>query len=135
MTATTVVRDSSAYSRHPASLTKNGMSWDGNAPNIFETWDYEFSSVDIPEIINNLPFDSVVTVDEVNSDNLVETKYSQAKYAKNVGLVYRRLILLGKQPAFVGQFPPYSDTIGLNAYSLYSAKAIIYTQKVIGYGK
>lgn len=123
-----------SYTRLIFPVRKNGTSWDGNAPNIFEAWGYEYTAVDVPETINSFSFDSVATVSEINTTNLVETKYSEAKYAKNVGLVYRKIILLGKQPAFVGEQPPYSDTLALNAYLLYSNKAIIYTQKVIGYG-
>jgi len=122
------------YTRMIFPVRKKDLTWDGNAPNIFEAWDYEYALVDLPETINNIPFDSVATIEEINSNNLVETKYSEAKYAKNVGLVYRKLVLLGKQPAFVGEQPPYSDTIALTGYLLYSSKAIIYTQKVIAYG-
>ena len=113
---------------------RENKNWDGNAPNIFEIWDYEYTSVDAAETINSIAFDSVATVMEINSSNLVETKYSEAKYAKNVGLVYRRLILLGKQPINVFDTPPYDDTLGLVAYISYSNKAIIYTQQVIAFG-
>ena len=123
------------YTRMIFPVRKNGTKWDGNAPNIFEAWEYEYTSVDNPEIINNLSFDSVATIQEIDKINFVETKYSQAKYAKNVGLVYRKVILLGKQPIDLFDSPPYSDTLGLGStYLLYSDKAIIYTQKVIAYG-
>jgi hypothetical protein len=113
---------------------KLGTKWNANANNTLEAWDSRFTSIDQPEVVNGFSFDSVATVEEENEINLVETKYAEAKYAKHVGLVYRRLMLLNKQPQFSNDTIPFNDTLGLPSYSLLSQKAILLTQRVIGWG-
>lgn len=109
---------------------KEGAEWNGNAQNnwapcqyTYEAWNYNIISVNQSETVNGLNFDSVVTVQQININNFVDTKYSIEKYAKNVGLVYKQMILLKKQPEGT-EPPPYKDTTVCQQYSL----------KVIGYG-
>jgi hypothetical protein len=115
---------------------KLGPKWNANANNTLEAWESRFTSVHEPEVVNGFSFDSVATVEEENILNIVETKYALAKYAKNVGLVYRQLLLLNKQMAGpTDTILPFDDTLGLSAYNILSQKAIIYTQRVIGWGQ
>jgi hypothetical protein len=113
---------------------KRGTTWNANANNVLEGWESKFTSVHQPEIVNGFSFDSVATVKEHIDTNIVTYKFAVAKYAKNVGLVYRQLILLNRQPQDSTDLPYYEDTLGLPAYNILSQKAIIYTQRVIGWG-
>lgn len=72
----------------PVTLNK---TWNGNAYNINDSKDYEITSLDLPETINSLPFDSVLHVTQLNVSNLIEKKLEIEKYAKNIGLVYKEL--------------------------------------------
>jgi hypothetical protein len=104
---------------------KENKTWNGNAQNTFEEWNYKYSVTDEPAIINSLNFDSALTVTQINVQNLVDTKYSVEKYAKNVGMIYKQLILLNKQPSSQSDQPPFDDTVA-TAY---------FTMKLIQYGK
>jgi len=75
----------------PVSL---GKTWNGNAFNSQDVWDYEYTEVDAPYTINNLSFDSTVTVLQIDEKNLVEKNYALEIFAKDVGMIYKELILL-----------------------------------------
>lgn len=108
-------------------------TWNGNAYNIiYEAWPYVYKSVHKPEVINSFSFDSVATVEQINYSDLLVEKYSLEKYAKNVGLVYKKLRLMKKEPADGNDLPPYNDTTGLQAP--YPDRAVFYEARVIGYG-
>jgi len=92
---------------------KENSSWNGNAFNFLEAWEYEYDEVDEQETINSNSFDSVATVIQSNVENLVDKKYAIEKYAKNVGLVYKEYMVLKKQPRDSTDFPPYNDTSGV----------------------
>lgn len=111
-------------------------TWDGNSMNVMENWPYEYISAHEREGVNNLAFDSVATIQQINYNDLVTTKYGLEKYAAGVGLVYKKLILLGKQQDFPQQPPPYTDTIGLQSQTFwyYPDKAVIYEQRILSYG-
>lgn len=66
-------------------------SWNGNAYNLNDSKEYEITTLDIPETINSLTFDSVMHVTQLNISNLIEKKLEIEKYAKNIGLVYKEL--------------------------------------------
>lgn len=75
---------------------KEGLTWDGNSYIItndtlkfYEDWNYVINSMDKPETINTLDFDSVITVVEIDDQNLLERRYAESKYAKGAGLVYK----------------------------------------------
>jgi hypothetical protein len=113
---------------------KLGTKWNANANNTLEGWESSFTAIDNPETVNGSAFDSVATVEEILDTNIVSYKWAIAKYAKHVGLVYRKVFLMNRQPLNQNDNPPYEDTLGLPAYNLLSQKAIIYTQVLIGYG-
>lgn len=60
-------------------------------------WEYVYSSVNETLQIGTFTFDSCVTVIQIDEENLFEKKYSKEIYAKNVGLVYKELIILETQ--------------------------------------
>lgn len=89
---------------------KENKSWNGNiyldvkeepTLNYLNTekydWNYVYTSVHESLQIGNFTFDSCVTVMQIDEENLFEKKYSKEIYAKNVGLVYKELLVLDTQ--------------------------------------
>lgn len=60
-------------------------------------WEYNYTAVDESLEIGGFSFDSCVTIIQIDEENLFEKKYSKEIYAKNVGLVYKELIILDTQ--------------------------------------
>ena len=75
----------------PVSL---GKTWNGNALNSMDVWDYEYTEVDAPYANNDLSFDSTATVLQIDEENLVEKNYAIEIFAKNIGMIHKELILL-----------------------------------------
>lgn len=92
---------------------REGASWDGNSffqdttvviggetIDFFNHWssEYEYGEVDVPEEINGIQFDSVLTVIQSEpSENKINHRASVEKYARNVGLVYKEMLILDTQ--------------------------------------
>ncbi|MFP5471024.1 MAG: hypothetical protein ACLGGV_05465 [Bacteroidia bacterium] len=91
------------------------QTWDGNIYNNEPEWEYFYDSINEPRAINNLTFDETVKVVQAENFNLIQEQVAYEIYAKNVGLVYRKLINL-----------EYSETI--------TTGRVLY-QTVTGYGK
>ena len=70
--------------------SSKGKKWDGNTYNTLGKKTYEIISMDVPETINNIYFDSVLTVKQFEQINFIEYMYETEKYARNVGLVYKQ---------------------------------------------
>jgi hypothetical protein len=105
---------------------KEGAVWDGNASNTLGEKQYKIIAVDQQETIGSNKLDSVASVLQSNSENLVETNYSIEKYARNVGMVYKQDIILSKQPKNNSDTPPFDDTVVTN-YRTY--RLIEYSRK------
>jgi hypothetical protein len=73
----------------------------------FTNWQYEVDSIDVAGIIGNFAFDSLLIVSEANENNIIERRYSRAKYAKNIGLVYKEQFILDSQ--YCNQSPVPGD--------------------------
>lgn len=99
---------------------EKGKDWNGNVYNTKPEWEYEVTEYDKPKILGNLSFDSTLTVEQVNRNILNLTEYSIETYARNVGLIYKEMIILNKQPQDTGDYPPFDDTSGY----YYTARAI-----------
>ncbi len=69
---------------------------------MFKGWDYEILSVDSSEVIGDINHDQVVTIQQANNDNVIELRYSQEKYAKGVGLVYRQREIMDSYCKYIG---------------------------------
>lgn len=67
-------------------------------------WEFSYSEVNTAMEIGGFSFDSCVIVTQINQENLFEKKYSKEIYAKNVGLVFKELIVLETQA------PPSADS-------------------------
>ncbi len=91
---------------------KKNKSWAGNAlihPSTtiyvkgepitpFADWTYYYASVHAPETIHGIKYDSIVHVQEVDdSSSLIAYRYSVAKYALRIGLVFREVWILDSQ--------------------------------------
>jgi hypothetical protein len=93
-----------------------GKKWNGNVYNTFGRKEYEVMSLDQPETINAIDFDSVATIKQLKKIDFIEYIYEAEKYVRNVGLVYKV-----RDSLYDGGTV---DTIGY-----------MYTQKIISYGK
>lgn len=67
-------------------------------PNKFE-WEYTMTAIDKNLQVGEFTFESCVTIVQIDEENLFEKKYSKEVYAKNVGLVYKELMILETQAA------------------------------------
>lgn len=90
---------------------KDKNEWDGNAAfdayqlipiggelmPLFKEWNYQYTSVNMPGEVNGVPFDSLLTVELVNYENLIEYRYATEQYARGIGLVYREMVALDTQ--------------------------------------
>ena len=91
---------------------RKGKSWNGNAyfdpttiiqvadesVEVFKNWNYNYTSIDKPETINGIRYDSVAVVSQVDDqNNLIELRFSKEKYAKNIGLVSKEMKILDTQ--------------------------------------
>lgn len=69
----------------------------GESIEMFKGWKYRVKEVGEPLTVGNFQFDKTATVEEANSENLIELRKSSAIYAKGIGLVYRELWILDTQ--------------------------------------
>ena len=114
----------------------NGFNWHGNtflpATPYFEIyqfsndedinlWDYTYMNVNEPAIINDNTYDSTVTVQQVADssnvpidfpDGLAYRNYWTETYAKNIGLVYKEVVMWEYQPPNSGN-PGFRSGFGL----------------------
>jgi hypothetical protein len=68
--------------------------WDGNVYNTLGSKTFEISGVDEDCTINNLYFDSVLTVEQENNETLINKYHTFEKYANHFGLVQRDTIAI-----------------------------------------
>lgn len=90
---------------------KERKSWDGNVHfdpglivtvageslEMFKGWSYRIEQAGTQDTVGTFVFDDVVTVQEADSENLIELRSAVSKYARGVGLVYRELWILDTQ--------------------------------------
>ena len=86
-----------------------------------QQWDYTYESTGITENINNTSYDNTLTVlqvaDSVNVpitffDGIAYRNYWVEKYAKNIGLIYKEVVMWEYQPP-IGGNPGYRHGFGL----------------------
>ncbi len=91
---------------------RKNIYWDGNSfidsenlivkiagepIKMYDNWRYGYVQVDTSVTVNDIKYNSVHTVLECDTENRLNRRFSQAKYAKNVGLIYRKMIILDTQ--------------------------------------
>ncbi len=120
---------------------REGITWDGNlflpddiivfvsgeAIEMYKNWSYEFLSVDQQESVEDLTFSDVATVQQANDENEIEFRWSQEKYAKNVGLIYRERWILDSYCKYTGDTGP---CIGLD-WRTKSGRGFIMREQII----
>ena len=70
---------------------REALEWDGNAENIHEEWEHSLDYYEMPTEIGAMNFSNTAFVKEVDNVNLIRAEIGESIYAKNVGLVYKRL--------------------------------------------
>ena len=97
-----------------------GVTWDGNAHiradmnvfvrgesiQMFSNWVYSIVSVGLPETIGGIIYPEVVTVQQADLENAIERRFSQEKYAKDIGLVYREREIFDSYCKYSGDLGP-----------------------------
>ena len=68
---------------------KDTKYWDGNAFNNLEEWEYYYDSLHKPKLINNLSFDSTITVIQRDNQNVVQYEKVKEIFAVDIGLIYK----------------------------------------------
>jgi hypothetical protein len=72
--------------------------WNGNAKNTIGEENYKYEFFDLERTIGNIKFDSVLQVSQHNETSLVHQVYAEEKYARNAGMIYKRVIDVNSQP-------------------------------------
>lgn len=71
-----------------------GTTWDGNAFNSLEDQNFEYASVSENYNLEGQQFDSVVTIVQIeDSTNFIFKQYTEEKYARNIGKIYREHLI------------------------------------------
>ena len=96
----------------------NNKTWDGNQFNGLDAWNYKVTKLHEPFSINGLNFDSTVTIEQIDSVNLVQRLYGKEVWARGVGLIYKK-------------YTNYSFQPGISS----SKKGVEYEYTVRSYGK
>ncbi|MGC4103207.1 hypothetical protein [Ferruginibacter sp.] len=65
----------------------------------YDDWDYYYDSINMPAKIGTLTVDSTIKVSEIDDQTAIDRTFSEAKYAKGIGLVYRNFLYWNKGAA------------------------------------
>jgi hypothetical protein len=84
----------------------NGFINTTNVPNLqfLGGWDYTYDSINIPTKIGAVNIDSVIKVAHIDNQTAVDRTFSEEKYAKGIGLVYKNTFFWYKSGS-----SPFSD--------------------------
>jgi hypothetical protein len=80
--------------RFPLNLNKE---WDGNLYNSEPPHSFTITGIHEPKTINNIQFDSVLTVIHDADSSIIHKKLSYEQYAYGIGLVYKEITDLNSQ--------------------------------------
>ncbi len=83
------------------------IEFSGERMRPFTNWLYEVDSIDIPAMVGPFSFDSTLLITEADDVNVIERRFSRARYAKHIGLVWREQWILDSQ--YCNQTPPPVD--------------------------
>lgn len=73
------------------------QTWDGNAYNFMDPWNYAYSGIGLSANLGLFNFDRSLTVNQRNSVNLVDQEIASEIYAAGIGLIHKQLIDLNIQ--------------------------------------
>ena len=71
---------------------KKNKTWNGNSMNNLASMEYEYTVIDNAEVIGGNTLNSVLTVLQYEFSPLIEENFFQEKYAKGVGMVYKKSV-------------------------------------------
>lgn len=89
-----------------------GKSWDGNALfdsqntiiriagepiKMYELWDYRYSETGKSVAIEGKEYKDVLSIIQTDTENSIEKRYSYEEYAKGIGLIYKKMMILNTQ--------------------------------------
>lgn len=69
---------------------RDGKTWNGNTFNYLGEQEYFYDKTYNPLTVNNITYDSTVTVIEKDYSNIIEEYNQYEVYAKNTGMIYKR---------------------------------------------
>lgn len=69
----------------------------GESVEMFKNWGYSVVSKGEAVNLNNLNFEDVVTTIQADDENLIERRFATEQYARGVGLIHRKLMILDTQ--------------------------------------
>ncbi|MFN0215342.1 MAG: hypothetical protein ACKVT2_13885 [Saprospiraceae bacterium] len=96
----------------------------------FINWGYEVDSINVPALVSQFSMDSTLLVTEADDSNIVERRYSRARYAKHIGLVWKEQWILDSQ--YCNQFPVPADCES-RPWEQKAEKGYILRQTLIGF--
>jgi hypothetical protein len=95
---------------------KENTKWDGNLYNTNGVQNYEYKDVHKAYSLNNITFDSTVSIIQKQEYTLISEKFEKEIYAAHIGLVYKKSVDLIKEPTgLIKKGVDYSYT--LNSFS------------------
>ncbi|PJB14786.1 MAG: hypothetical protein CO118_06810 [Flavobacteriales bacterium CG_4_9_14_3_um_filter_32_8] len=71
---------------------KKNKTWNGNSMNNLASMEYKYTVIDNAEVIGGNTLNSVLTVLQYEFSPLIEENFFQEKYAKGVGMVYKKSV-------------------------------------------
>lgn len=99
-------------------------TWDGNALNSEDAWDYHYSNIGQAASYDDLSFSKTIRVDQRDYKNLIEDEYAYEIYADEVGLIEKYYRVLETNTNYIN-YP-----IGENIKG-----GVEYHFKIVDYGK
>jgi len=75
--------------------------WDGNDANTLDEELYEYEYFHTPGVVNNLSFDSTLSVLQIDENNYVEKIYGKEIYATGIGMIFKQRDELGKKNGII----------------------------------
>ena len=76
------------------------MHWNGNLYNILDQEEYRYTSINTPYTVNGIVFPNTVTVTQIDDFSVIHRNYAIEVYAKNVGMIYKKTIIVTKEPDY-----------------------------------
>lgn len=64
-------------------------TWNGNAQNTIEPWNYKYTEVDEHMTLSGVHYENTLTVVQKNNSTALGRQFYQEKYAKNIGMIYK----------------------------------------------
>jgi hypothetical protein len=71
-------------------ITKNS-AWNGNAQNNIGEWNYKYTEVHQPLLLNGLQYDSTLTVTQKKESTAIYYKNYTEQYAKGIGMISKEI--------------------------------------------